>query len=179
MRVLREGLQTGERWEVSRRKYLVWQPSVGDRTRDGGRMCVEGGGVEQMGSIRKHLWIPGDLVLLPIQFTVRKRPWSGVGATIDEEGHLSGLVYASGKQRSKLQALLLHLPVSPEQRNYTQDLLTAERFYANVFSTYMLTCRPPHLATALPSACDSTSTLQRTTVPKGSLVSLAVSPCSW
>lgn len=44
--------------------------------------------------------------------------------------------------------------------------LTAGRFYANFFSTYMLTCRLPHLATVLPSACDFTSTLWQTAVPK-------------
>jgi len=42
------------------------------------------------------------------------------------------------------------------------------RFYAS-FSTCMLTFRPPHLSTALPSACESISILQRTAVPRGRL----------
>ena len=53
-------------------------------------------GAEQTGSIRKHPRILGDLVLLPIQSTSRRGRWPGAGATSDDEGHLSGLVYASG-----------------------------------------------------------------------------------
>lgn len=123
-----------ERWkmEVSRTKYLVlaaqvWGQVMGGRgscSHSSRYMCFGGGGadIEQEGSIRKHPRIPDDLVLLAIQSTSRRGLWPGTGASTDGKGHLPGLVYALGKQRSSRH--LGSICFSPGQRNCPQDRLT-------------------------------------------------------